>query len=264
MADDLALHVLDGGTLTLEHQMVFLKGDPHPITIPIPYFLIRHPAGNVLFDGGLQLDACRDPAAYFGPQLVAVMNPRVTADQHVLAQLASIDVDPASIRYVVQSHLHFDHVGAVGHLPDATFLVHRRELEYAADPDWFADGYHARDLDHPGVRWETFDLDEANAELDLYGDGALRLIFTPGHAVGLVALLVDLPGGTIILAGDAADTPTHYAHRALPGLYLDGPALVRSIDRLRRLEQETGAALVIFGHDLEQWRTLRRGADAYT
>jgi glyoxylase-like metal-dependent hydrolase (beta-lactamase superfamily II) len=264
MPDDLALHVLDGGTLTLQHQMVFLKGEFHPITIPIPYFLIRHPAGNVLFDGGMQLDACRDPAAYFGAELVAVMNPQVTERQHVLAQLASIDVDPGSIRYVVQSHLHFDHVGAIGQLPDATFLVHRRELEYAADPDWFVDGYNARDLEHSGVRWETFDLDESNAELDLYGDGTLRLIFTPGHAVGLVAMLVALPGGAIILAGDAADTATHYAHRALPGLYLDGPALVRSIDRLRRLEQETDAALVIFGHDMEQWQTLRRGRDAYT
>jgi glyoxylase-like metal-dependent hydrolase (beta-lactamase superfamily II) len=261
---DLALHVLDGGTLTLQHQMVFLKGGFHPITIPIPYFLIRHPAGNVLLDGGMQLEACRDPDAYLGAELVAVMNPRVSEGNHVLAQLESIGVDPASVRYVVQSHLHFDHVGAVGHLPGATFLVHRRELEYAADPDWFADGYHARDLDRPDMTWETFDLDEDDAELDLYGDGTIRLIHTPGHAVGLVAMVVALPRQTIILAGDAADTATHYAHRALPGLYLDGPALVRSIDRLRRLERETEASLVIFGHDLEQWATLRRGRDAYT
>ena len=260
---DLALHVLDGGTLTLRHQMVFLKGDFHPITIPIPYFLIRHPAGNVLFDGGMALEACRDPQAYLGAELVAVMKPRVSERHHVLAQLRSLGVDPGSVRHVVQSHLHFDHVGAIGHLPGARFLVHRRELEYAADPDWFADGYHARDLERPGVTWETFDLDEDDAELDLYGDGTIRLVYTPGHAIGLVAMVVALADQTIILAGDAADTATHYEHRALPGLYLDGPALVRSIDRLRRLERETGA-LVIFGHDMEQWRTLRHGRDAYT
>jgi N-acyl homoserine lactone hydrolase len=263
MPDDFAVHVLDGGTLTLQHQMVFLKGGFEPITIPIPYFLVRHPRGDVLFDGGLPLDACRDPVAYLGAELVAAMRPEVSERNHVHAQLQSIDVDPAAIRYVVQSHLHFDHVGALGQFPDATFLVHRDELAYAAAPDWFADGYNARSLDHPGVRWETFDLDESDPELDLYGDGTVRLIFTPGHAVGLVAMLVALPGGPVILAGDAADTATHYAHGAMPGLYVDGPALVRSVDRLRRLEQETGA-LVIFGHDMAQWPTLRRGRDPYT
>jgi N-acyl homoserine lactone hydrolase len=257
-----ALHVLFGGTLTLQHHWVFLKGDFHDVTIPIPYFLIRHPEGDVLVDGGLALEGCRDPAAYFGPGVAAVMRPQVSADEHVLAQLAAIDVDPASIRSVVQTHLHFDHAGALGHFPDAEFLVHRRELEYAAAPDWFADGYDPRDLQRP-VRWRELDLTEDAPELDLYGDGAIRIVFTPGHAAGLLAVLVALPGGAVILAGDVADTATHYDHRALPGLYTDGPALVRSIERLKALERETGA-LVIFGHDIEQWPTLRHGRDAYT
>jgi glyoxylase-like metal-dependent hydrolase (beta-lactamase superfamily II) len=258
----LALHVLDGGTLAPQHQMVFLKGGQHRVTLPIPYFLVRHPRGNVLVDGGLQLDACRDPVAYFGADLVAAMRPQVSEANHMRAQLAAIDVDPGSIRYVVQSHLHFDHTGALGELPEATFLVHRRELEYAAAPDWFADGYQARDLERADVRWQAFDLDEDEPDMDLYGDGAVRIVFTPGHSAGLVAVLVTLEQGTVLLAGDAADTATHYAHRALPGLYLDGPAVVRSIERLRHLEQTTGA-LVIFGHDVEQWPHLRHGRDAY-
>ena len=112
-----ALHVLDGGTLTLTHQMVFLKGGFEQYTIPVPYFLVRHPDGNVLVDGGMQVEACVDPGAYLGEELVAVMRPRVGPENHVLAQLGQLAVEPESIRYVVQTHLHFDHAGAIGHLP---------------------------------------------------------------------------------------------------------------------------------------------------
>jgi N-acyl homoserine lactone hydrolase len=261
---ELALHLFEGGTLTLRHQMVFMKGEYHQITIPIPFFLIRHPDGDVLFDGGMQLEACRDPGSYFGEHVLTVMKPEVGEGQHVVAQLEQLGVARGSIRYVIQSHLHFDHAGAVGHFPDAEFVVHAAELSYGRDPDWFVDGYKLGDFDRPGVRWRPIELSEDNAELDLYGDGALRLIYTPGHSPGLVSLVVGLASGPVILAGDAADTEEHYNHRALPGLYLDGPALVRSVDRLRRLEAEIGAQLVVFGHDMEQWRGLRKGAQAYT
>jgi N-acyl homoserine lactone hydrolase len=255
---DLRLRLFEAGTLTLRHQMVFLKGEFHEITIPIPFFLIEHPEGNVLFDGGLQLEACREPQSYFGEHILTVMKPRVDEAQHVLAQLTAAGIDPNSIRYVVQSHLHFDHAGAVGHFPGAEFIVHRREHEYAYDPHWFVDGYKRSDFDRPGVRWREIELDHDDPELDLYGDGSIRLIFTPGHSPGLLSMLVDLPRtGKVILAGDTADTVTHYRHQAMPGLYLDGAEVVRSIDRLHELEAREGCELVIFGHDLDQWRTLQ-------
>jgi glyoxylase-like metal-dependent hydrolase (beta-lactamase superfamily II) len=262
MAPDFALQILDGGMLTLTHGMVFLRGRPEPHSIPIPSYLIRHPKGNVLYDGGMQEEAT-DPRSYYGDGFTDVMKPQLAAEQHVIAQLESLDVDPASIRYVIESHLHFDHVGAVGHLPAAQFLVQRRELAYAYDPHWFVDGYHRADFDRPEVDWELLDLDEERPELDLYGDGTLRLVHTPGHAVGMTSLLVNLEGGPILIAGDAAHTETHYNHKALPGLYLDAPAYVRSLERLHRLQEESGAELVLYGHDIEQWQTLKKGHDAY-
>src|SRR5882724_2951559 len=94
------LHLFEAGTLTVRHQMVYLKGEFHEITIPIPFFLIEHPEGNVLFDGGMQLEACRDPQSYFGEHILTVMKPRVSPEQHVLAQLEAMGVEPGSIRYV--------------------------------------------------------------------------------------------------------------------------------------------------------------------
>jgi N-acyl homoserine lactone hydrolase len=256
---ELGLRLFEAGTLTLAHKMVYMKGEQHEITIPIPFFLIEHPEGNVLVDGGMQLEACRDPESYFGEHILTVMKPAVRPEQHVLAQLEAAGVDPASIRTVVQTHLHFDHAGAVGHLPDAEFVVHRVEREYAYAPDWFVDGYKESDFDREGVRWREIDLDEEDDELDLYGDGTVRVVFTPGHSPGLLAVAVELPEtGTVIIAGDAADAGAHYRSEAMPGLYVDGAALVRSLERLHRIEAERPGGLVVFGHDMDQWQTLER------
>ena len=259
---DVSLHLFDCGSLTLPHHWIFLKGEHRPYTIPLQAYLIRHPDGDVLIDGGMPLAACRDPRGHMG-DLYEVMQPEVSADRHIVAQLEGIGVDPAAIRYAVTTHLHFDHVGAVGELPNAAFLVHHREVEYARDPDWFADAYNREAWDRPDVDWRPIALDDEWPELDLFHDGAVRIVFAPGRAVGLLAVVVKLASGTVILAGDVADTRAHYDHEYMPGLYVDGSAVVRSIDRLRAIEAATDAQLVIFGHDPDQWPTLKKGADAY-
>ena len=264
MASGRALHVLDGGTLTLAHQMVVLKGGLERVTIPVPYFLVRHPDGDVLIDGGMPAAVCADPRGQLGEELFAAMAPTVSVENHVLAQLDRIGVAPGDVRYVIQTHLHFDHVGAVGQLPDATFLIHRRELAYAREPDWFVDAYDPRTFELPGVRWQELELVEDEQPLDLYGDGAIGVVFVPGHSPGLLATVVRLDGGAYLIAGDAADTRAHYESRAMPGLYVDGAAVVASVRRLRELERASAASLVILGHDPEQWPALRHGADAYT
>lgn len=93
-------------------------------------FLIQHPRGNVLYDGGNALEVAgdRDPYEYRGAVTDAYL--LVMDDEDfVVNQLERLDVDPASVRYVVQSHLHLDHSGAIGHFPNTEYVVQRRELE---------------------------------------------------------------------------------------------------------------------------------------
>ena len=226
--------------------------------VPVPFFLIGHPDGDVVVDGGNPLAVARDVRAHWGP-LADVFRPRMTPDQHCAAQLSEHGVAPESIRYVVQTHLHIDHTGALGHFPEATVLVAARELAAAraADPP-HARGYVREDFEQPGLDWQ-----EVEGELDVYGDGTIRLLPTPGHSAGHTSLLLELDEtGPVLLTADAVDNRAQWEGRLPPRALSSREDAERSLDRLRGLARETDA-LVVFGHDPENWSRLRHAPDHY-
>jgi Metallo-beta-lactamase superfamily len=104
----------------------------------------------------------------------------LSEEQGCLPALRSLGIDPGSIRYVLLSHLHWDHTGAVGRFPNAIHFVQRCELEYALVPDWFAaDAFARSDFDVPGLAWHLLEGSQTDA-YDLFGDGTVRIILTPG------------------------------------------------------------------------------------
>src|SRR5205085_1356213 len=138
IATEVQLYLFDSGTIGL--------GD---IQVPVPFFLIRHPLGSVLVDGGNPLAVAQDARAYWGP-LADKWTVHMSAEPDCLAPLTRLGLQPDSIRYLVQTHLHIDHTGALGHFPRATVLVHARGLEAAraADPPVIS-GYQPRDYERP-------------------------------------------------------------------------------------------------------------------
>jgi glyoxylase-like metal-dependent hydrolase (beta-lactamase superfamily II) len=241
MAQDVSLHLFTSGTLT-----------NRGVTVPVPFFLIRHPGGNVVVDGGNPLPVAREPHAYWGP-LADVFEVAMTESEHCVAQLRTAGIDPSDVRYVVQTHLHIDHTGALGHFPQATVLVHERELAAAHDPS--AQGYLAADFERD-VPWETL-----AEETDLFGDGAVRTIFSPGHSAGHTSLLVTLPTtGAVLLTGDASDTRRQFDGLDHPRVLHSREEAAASLERLRALAAETDA-LVIPGHDAATWARLERAYD---
>src|SRR5437764_8350925 len=136
--------LFDSGTLGL-----------NGVEVPVPFFLLRHPRGDVIVDGGNPLAVARDPRAHWGG-LADIFVVNMTEDQHCAAQLARLGVPADSITHVVQTHLHIDHTGALGHFPNATVVVHERELEAARtaeSPE--ASGYVRADFERPELRWRT-------------------------------------------------------------------------------------------------------------
>jgi glyoxylase-like metal-dependent hydrolase (beta-lactamase superfamily II) len=228
------------------------------VEVPVPFYLLRHPDGDVVVDGGNPLAAARDPRAHWGG-LADIFELRMSEDEHCVAQLERLGVEPSSVRHVVQTHLHMDHTGALGHFPDATVVAHRREREAAlAAESAIATGYVRADYDRPELRWQL-----AEGELDLFGDGAIRLVETPGHSAGHMSLLLQLDEtGPMLLTADAADNLDQWEGRAHPRALHSREGANHSLELLHRLADETGA-LLVFGHDPENWAGLTHAPQSY-
>jgi N-acyl homoserine lactone hydrolase len=243
----LELFLFDSGTLALGGAEV-----------PVPFFLLRHPQGQVVVDGGNPLAVARDPREHWGA-LADVFEVHMSEAQHCEAQLRELGVGPDDVSHIVQTHLHIDHTGALGHFPSAVVVAHAREREAAlAAGDPIHSGYVRADYDRPELRWQLVEGDT-----DLFGDGLIRLIETPGHAAGHMSLLIDLPDeGPVLITADASDNLAQWEGRAHVRAFYSREDSARSLARLHELAEETRAT-VIFGHDPENWAQLKHAPACY-
>lgn len=254
MMPEIKLFMFQSGTQHCRYQHIRMnQGVGEHYEIPVPWFLLTHSDGFTLIDGGLAVEGLKDPSGYWG-SAVEQFKPVMSEEQGCVEQLKRIGIAPEDIRYVVLSHLHSDHTGAIGRFPHATHVVQRQEYEYAFAPDWFTSGaYCRRDFDRPQLNW-LFLNGLSDDHYDLYGDGTLQCIFTPGHSPGHQSFLIRLPGGTnFTLAIDAAYTLDHYHEKALPGLMTSATDVAQSVRKLRQLT-ERYHAVFIPGHDPEEWK----------
>ena len=167
----------------------------------------------------------------------------------VVSVLARAGVAPEEVEHVVVSHLHYDHAGGLRFFPHATVWVQAAELRFAYAPAVYQrELYDRDDFDHP-LRWRELD-----GSHDIFGDGAVTIIPTPGHTPGHQSLCVELPSGPLVLAADASYLDAAMRARRLPGVVWNPDAMVASWELLETLERDRGARL-IFTHELE-FRTM--------
>lgn len=263
---DIRLYMCDGGTFTVpvRTQILGAGGDGEMMQTPVSFFVIRHPRGNVVVDGGNAPEVAVDSKKHWGA-IMEMSSIEMTPDQALLPTLKRIGIEPDSIRWVVQTHLHNDHSGAVAvidRLPNAQVLVTRTEYEWAQAPDGpSAMGYAPADYRKPGIDWVM--LEEGDDGWDLYGDGFMRCWRTPGHTPGHMSLELTTPDNSYLLLGDAANTLDHVSEKVLPGFSIDMVSGARSIRRIRRLADRAQAQLIP-GHDPEFWATLKKAPEFYS
>jgi len=223
---------------------------------PMPVFVILHPRGNVLFDTGPHPSVFRDAYSRWGG-LAKAFEPIGDDRSGILDPLDSLRIKPGDIRYVVNSHLHFDHAGGNQFFPQSTFLVSRNELEWARNPDHEGKGYFRADWDHP------LSYQAVEGSCDIYGDGSLTIIPLPGHAPGNQGLLVRLEKqGNVILSGDSVPVEENFVSLKMPRNHLDAAEALHTVQKLHELA-ERESALLIYGHDPVQWEKIRKAPEYY-
>jgi glyoxylase-like metal-dependent hydrolase (beta-lactamase superfamily II) len=173
----------------------YLPGGWADETLPVNAYAVEHPAGTCLFDTGQTARATRPGYhPWWHPYLRLARFELDEADE------VGAQVDPATVRWVVLSHLHTDHVGGIGAFPHAEVLVSRIEWERAA-------GWRGRLRGYVPQHWPAGlhpTLVDLPAEHDVAGDGRLLMVPLPGHTPGHAGLVVD---GETLLAGDARSVP---------------------------------------------------------
>lgn len=239
---DLEMTRLDCGYMTLQDKAVMsdaglYKGES--LDIVMSCYLIKHGDDWLLWDAGL-------PRKYLaGP--IAEGSFRTGLDRTIVDQLKMLGLRPEDIKYVAVSHAHFDHAGQVNDFPNATLIIQRAELDAMADAATASKHYidgtlFSTHVSGAGLRRVKM----IDGDVDLFGDGTLKTIRTPGHTPGSMALLVNLKhAGPYVLSGDQWHFTENHQRGQVPTWNYDHDETIASGRKLDGIVAKTHATLVI-------------------
>ncbi|MDX6605291.1 MAG: N-acyl homoserine lactone hydrolase [Solirubrobacterales bacterium] len=257
-----------GGRLeSLKLLRALATGKP-ATTIPCPAFLIRHPsAGAVLVDTGLHPSVATDGRQNFGGLANRVAKPSLEPGEDVPAQLRSRGLEAGEIPVVVMTHLHMDHSSAISEFPESAFVLSETEWNAAAHgPRPLMNGYRRAHFDF-AFDYRTIDFDRAGIDsyasfgrtFDLFGDGSIRLAFTPGHSPGHLSVIAHLAERDFVIGGDATYTVGQLEGSApMPPRPYDAHNFRRSLQELRLFHSQFPDAVITPGHDPDFYSRIER------
>jgi N-acyl homoserine lactone hydrolase len=188
-------------------------------------YLIRHGDDYMLWDAGN-----------------AVGSPLVRTT--IVDQLKTLSLTPAQIRFLGISHYHGDHTGQASAFPQSTLLIGKGDWEVLSAPTP-AQGINTA----PFAPWLTGGAKvepQAGDKKDVFGDGTVVMLSTPGHTPGHHSLLVRLrSAGAFLITGDLSHFRENYDDDGVPTFNVNRADSKASIDRFKRIAQNLRATVII-------------------
>jgi glyoxylase-like metal-dependent hydrolase (beta-lactamase superfamily II) len=236
------IYIFDNGTISgLDPALFnFTRDELGEVDFVNISYLIVHPQGTMMWDAGAVPDS-----AFEGHE-GSVVEGVVTATQPLLPQLAAAGYTPADVDFFAMSHYHSDHTANANAFAGATWIVQQAERDYMF-------GESPQGI----IRVDTYDrlrnaktivLD--NADHDVFGDGSVVVMATPGHTPGHQVLAVKLANrGTVVLGGDLYHYPEERTTGRLPTFEFDVEKSRVSRAKIEAYLKETGAEFWI-EHDI--------------
>jgi N-acyl homoserine lactone hydrolase len=249
------LYRLDCGRSLANDESVWTPGENvgRSIEFSSTCWLIKRGSEWVLWDTGVPQATLNDPNGWSTlPKLIVYH-----LDKTITGQLAEIGLKTSDITYVAISHTHGDHIGNVGLFPNSTILMQQVEYTWISSPDGTNDNVNQLKALARKLLGTPKQLQLLDGDTDVFGDGSVTLISTPGHTPGHQSLLVHLKNaGFIILSGDVAHSGENFEKDIVPSLNTDKAASIASMDKVRRM-MATYQAKLFINHDKEQSDMLK-------
>jgi N-acyl homoserine lactone hydrolase len=250
------LHLMQLGRCDVDVGAVLTPGvgDGVRKLIPVPGYLLELDSGErIVIDTGMHPVHIDDPDHTFrGKPLAEILRPVMGPEDLLESRLGQLGLGLGDVTHVFNTHLHFDHCGQNFLFADAPILVHKAHYEAALTGPAFPN----ENFDLPNLHYELFEGDS----VELFP--GVTTLTTHGHAPYHQSLLIELPSsGPILLAVDAIYTRPNLEQGAW-GSQADPVAAKAGGEMLAAVARDRGA-LLVFGHDPQQWTELRRGPEGF-
>lgn len=245
-SDSIRIHVFDCGSVMTKDLSVFSdtgEYDGKSRNLNDPCFLIQHPKGLLLWDTGLGDSRVGKSPESMGPFQMSV-------SISLASQLKQLGVNSNEITYVAVSHSHSDHIGNAAQFTHSTWLWQGKELAYVL----------SKPAPH-GVTPETVAVVQKSkkevfyGDHDVFGDGKVKILTTPGHTPGHQSLLVRLEKSSVILSGDLYHMKLSRTQELVPVFNFSRAETLASMKRIETLAKNLGARVII-QHDPEDYASL--------
>jgi N-acyl homoserine lactone hydrolase len=214
-------------------------------------YLIEHPKGLILIDAGWSEEMRISQRKHLGWIASTIFKGILPPGESIREQLQRLGYKDSDLDLVILSHMHSDHVSGIKHVARAKRIL-------VSDIEWKAannDANYIRSM-WSGVPIETFELKSipygpTKSGLDLFGDGTLYVVFTPGHSKGQVSFLVKTDGGWVLLGSDVGYARKSWEQLILPGVTTSVDEAGKSLSWLSNISKRDDCRMIIVNHDKE-------------
>lgn len=255
------VHVFHTGSVKVDKAIPLHENNPFAVTglfrgeekkmiLPVSCYLIEHPAGRILIDTGWDTKyAVQRPKDKLG-FVDKISGPIIMESEGVDHKLAALGLSDKDIQAVYLSHMDFDHTSGLRLVKNVpAFYASRQEM---AD----AEKYKLRYVDTwSGIvaiqpfDYETTGIGPVGESYDVFHDGSVLLVHTPGHSHGHFSVRIKGTERYMILADDAAYLQDSFEAKRIPGFTVDTEMARKSLDWLIQCRKDLACIEVLANHD---------------